>query len=106
MDDAILEPTVGKQDLIIQDIMLMSGHESRYPDRIRAHIFGINDVSRTYAPLIFCDAIVELNNQDNAIGKCTCSSCGKSMDIFNKYCPNCGAKKRRVKLAGESNEEN
>lgn len=67
--------------------------------------FGIETTDHVYVPLIEAFIDIHMMDDDCAIGNSTCSNCKKNVDIFSKYCPNCGAKLKRREINKESNDE-
>lgn len=52
-----------------------------------AKVFLDKYYKRTYAK-----AVVTMFDDDGIIGSCKCSNCNSNIDIFSKFCSNCGAK--------------
>lgn len=45
-----------------------------------------------YYKRIYAKAIVTMFDDDCVIGSCKCSNCNSNIDIFSRFCSNCGAK--------------
>ena len=65
-------------------IKLVPSIFSPVPD---AEVFLDKYYKRTYAK-----AIVTMCDDDNIVGSCKCSNCRNQIDLFSKFCSNCGAK--------------
>lgn len=76
-----------------------------FPNKLYAHALGPSDEAVLYVPCIFAYAIVVMEDDDNLIGRCYCSNCKDSVNIFDKYCCHCGAKLKDRKVLGEDYEE-
>lgn len=64
------------------------------PARIRlSSAVEPNDQPQLYIPRVYCHILVSLDD-DGIVGYSNCSNCGNHMDIFDKFCPHCGAKSK------------
>ena len=64
---------------------------SYIPKRIKVRCSPIDLSERIYVPVKKCNVEITLFD-DDAIGSSKCSLCNSNIDIFAKYCSNCGAK--------------
>ena len=80
-----------------------------YPHKIILHKLGTkpdsSDFEKLYFERIYCNAIITMFDDDNTIGSSICSNCKNSLELFEKFCPHCGAKiKGRQVLDRNGNE--
>lgn len=86
-------------------------HRQQTPDVIKLvpPIFTMNGNRKglldKYYKRIYAKAIVTMFDDDCVIGSCKCSNCNSNIDIFNRFCSNCGAKinGRDEIIEGDSN---
>lgn len=70
----------------------------RTPDVIKLVPFRFASTSNSevvldkYYKRTYAKAIVTMFDDDCTIGSCKCSNCNSNIDIFSKFCSNCGAK--------------
>ena len=77
-----------------------------FPKRIIAKKFLRPDhPTMIYVPRRTCYVLISFDDEDRIIGSSKCSECNTAIDIFSKYCPNCGAKCIGKKVEGEVNDE-
>lgn len=71
-------------------------YQKAFPKKlIAARMISImdgDDAEQTYIPLIKASADINFLDDDFTVGSCHCSNCGKTIDIFDKFCSECGAK--------------
>lgn len=72
-----------------------------FPKKIYAHGISMNDPPLIYVPRQTAHALIFLDDDDYAIGRCKCSCCHETIDIFDKYCSHCGSKIIDRKTIGE-----
>ncbi len=85
-------------------------HQQHTPDVITlvSSIFSTNGkiLLDKYYKRIYAKAVVTMFDDDHIIGSCKCSNCNSNIDIFSRFCSNCGAKisGRHVKvIEGDDN---
>ncbi len=80
-----------------------------FPDKVILRRFFVNqdssDTEQLYFKRIYCDAIVVMQDEDNVVGNCTCSICKNSIDLFDKFCSNCGAKVKGRRIFDKDGNE-
>jgi len=77
-----------------------------FPKRIIAKKFLQTDYpTMIYVPRRTCHILISFDDEDRIIGLSKCSECNTPIDIFSKYCHNCGAKCIGKKVEGEVNDE-
>ena len=64
--------------------------------------FGVGTIDYVYVPLVEAFIDIHMMDDDCAVGSSACSNCKKNVDIFSKYCPNCGAKLKRREISNDS----
>jgi len=64
-----------------------------------------SDTIQIYVKRQYCTANITMYDDDNTIGKCTCSICKKRMNPFDKFCPNCGAKSKGRHVVKDKRDE-
>lgn len=73
-------------------------HQQRTPDVVKLVPFMFTATSNgkafldKYYKRVYAKAIITMLDDDCIIGSCKCSNCNSSIDIFSKFCSNCGAK--------------
>lgn len=63
------------------------------------------DEKETYFRRKDCYVMVTLLDEEGVIGHSTCSLCNNKMDIFDKFCPHCGAKSKGRKIVNGDDDE-
>ena len=78
-----------------------------FPDKVvlQRLTFSRKSESETYFKRKYCYAMMQLLDDEGTIGTCQCSCCKKQMDIFDKFCPNCGAKSKGRKIVNGDSDE-
>lgn len=77
-----------------------------FPTKLYAHALVLSDDPILYVPRIYADIIVEMDDDDSAVGNSYCSECKNNIGLFDAYCCHCGAKLRNRKILGRDDEEN
>lgn len=67
--------------------------EEPLPEKLLIHRFVISDKPELYFKRIYCNAVIATND-DHVVGHCKCSNCHNTMNPFDKFCSNCGAKSK------------
>lgn len=63
--------------------------------------FSVETTDHVYVPLVEAFIDIHMMDDDCTIGSSTCSNCKKNVDIFSKYCSNCGAKLKRREISDD-----
>ena len=98
----IMENDISDEEMVIH----LYEKTRTFPKKIIAKQFlQSNHPTMIYIPKRTCNIIVSFNDEDHTIGSSKCSECHADIDIFSKYCYNCGAKCIGRKVEGELNDE-
>ncbi len=96
-----------QNDISDEEIKIYLNDNTRaFPKRVIAKKYLQTDYpTMIYVPRRTCHILISFDDEDRVIGSSKCSECNTAIDIFSKYCPNCGAKCIGKKVEGEVNDK-
>lgn len=93
-----IESTIDKTDsntLLIHII----GNRLYHPKKIIVNnMMSESENETVFFQRTYCYINVKVTKDYDSIESCTCSACSHEIDIFSKFCSNCGAKSKGRKI--------